>query len=251
MGITSRPKMAFFEYNGKRSDEFGLKIINDQEIISPERKMTFIEVEGVDDDYAIDEKAYKSYSKTFNCIVETQSKYKNVAEQAQAIIAWLNSKPGYSSLSFNAYPDAYWQAMYYEGISISDTVSWRGKAVIQFKVKAKRRLLSGDVKTEVTKGGIVTNPMYLSSKPLIYLEGTGDIKLTFNNNNGNQTLDLKGLNKTITIDCETQQAYRNGQNANAELAAVPDIKLHQGKTTISWTGTITKMLITPRWVTLF
>lgn len=248
---TSRDKIAYFEYNGRKSTDFGLRIVNDQKIISPEKNIEFTNIRGADDDFAIDLNTYKSYVKPFNCVIQIVNGYRNIAEQTQAIVDWLNSAQGYTPLFFNGYPNAYWLAMYYEELSIEDTFSWRGKAVIQFKVKAKRRLYSGDTKVVIASGNSIVNPSFLSAKPLLHVVGTGNITITFANENGNQTLSFKGLKSEIYVDCDTQQAYRGATNANAELVNVPNIQLKKGKTTITWTGTVTKLEITARWVTLF
>jgi len=248
---TSRDNVAYFEYNGRKSTDFGIRIVNDQEIISPEKNIEFTDIRGADDDFAIDLDSYKSYVKPFNCVIQVVNGYRNTAEQAQAIIEWLNSAPGYTPLFFNGYPNAYWLAMYYEELSIADTFSWRGKAVIQFKVKAKRRLYSGETPITLDNGNSIVNPSFLAAKPLLHLVGTGDIKVSFGHDNGNQTLAFKGLKNEIYVDCETQQAYRNGTNANSELVNIPNMQLKKGKTLITWTGAVTKLEITTRWVTLF
>jgi len=91
---TSRDDIAYFKYNGRRSDEFGLIIVNDQKIISPEKNVEFTEIKGADDDFAIDLNTYKSYVKPFNCVIQIVNGYRNIAEQSQAIVNWLNSAPG-------------------------------------------------------------------------------------------------------------------------------------------------------------
>lgn len=93
----------------------------------------------------------------------------------------------------------------------------------------------------------VTNPGTYKSAPRFVIEGTGDVVLTI----GTQIVEIEGLEGGIIIDSEmgdclnlTETAYLNG---HVTIMDDDFPTLQPGANIISWTGTVTKITITPRW----
>ena len=93
----------------------------------------------------------------------------------------------------------------------------------------------------------VTNPGTHKSAPRFIIEGTGDVVLTI----GTQIVEIEGLEGGIIIDSEmgdclnlTETAYLNG---HVTIMDDDFPTLQPGANIISWTGTVTKITITPRW----
>ena len=93
----------------------------------------------------------------------------------------------------------------------------------------------------------VSNPGTHKSAPRFIIEGTGDVVLTI----GTQIVEIEGLEGGIIIDSEmgdclnlTETAYLNG---HVTIMDDDFPTLQPGANIISWTGTVTKITITPRW----
>lgn len=92
------------------------------------------------------------------------------------------------------------------------------------------------------------NPTFFESKPLIRIYGTG----TVNINNDYITIDSSSPFTFIDLDCETMNASSAGNNANQYIEILNDaeITLKPGTNYVAYSGSITKVEITPRWYTI-
>lgn len=95
----------------------------------------------------------------------------------------------------------------------------------------------------LTAPGSITNPATASAAPLLAIEGSGDITLTI----GNQVLELTDLDTGIILDCAAMVAH-DGAMANMSAHMQGDYPtIPPGTSAISWTGSLDKLTITPRW----
>lgn len=96
----------------------------------------------------------------------------------------------------------------------------------------------------------ITNPYNYKSKPLITVEGTGDITLLVND----IPFILRGVNKPLIIDSQIEHVYSetNGvvYNENNKAYSLDFPLLKTGINTIKATGTVTNINVKPRWWTL-
>ena len=93
---------------------------------------------------------------------------------------------------------------------------------------------------------MITNQGLENSKPIITLYGSGDV--TFNLN-GIDVFTVNIDSDYITIDSEKQEAYKNGTLKNRKMNGDFPL-LKPGINTITWTGTLTKIIVDPksRWL---
>jgi phage-related protein len=97
---------------------------------------------------------------------------------------------------------------------------------------------------ETVSGQTVTNAGTVFSLPKIKVEGSGDITLTI----GTKAIQLTGLTDGIIIDSELVDAYDLTATVLMNEQMVGDFPtLPVGTFAVSWTGTVTKVTITPRW----
>lgn len=98
---------------------------------------------------------------------------------------------------------------------------------------------------EITASGTaLTNPYTMESMPRIKVFGNGDITL----NVGRHTVFLTEVQTAIVLDSELLDAFTADETelANSQMdGAFPT--LDPGAQYISWTGAVTKVVITPRW----
>lgn len=118
-----------------------------------------------------------------------------------------------------------------------------GKFTLEFDCKPQRFLKSGEEPIELTTGGAILNRTEFPSKPMLRVYGSaaGTVGI------GGQTITISTINAYVDIDCEIMDAYKGSTNCNGNVSFTDDIVLAPGETTISMTGGITKVEITPRW----
>ena len=99
--------------------------------------------------------------------------------------------------------------------------------------------------TELTASGSISNPGTAPGEPTITVTGSGNINLLI----GQQTVLITGLTGgSVTLDCAAKMAYRGSTNLNGIVTTVGGWpKLQPGSTSVSWTGTVSKVAITGNW----
>ena len=237
---------AYFEYNGRKSSEFGLRIENDISFTSPEADVEFVEVLGKDGELAIDNKRLKGFD--FPVPVRLYAPVgKTVDQVATEISYWLKADIGWKPFYFSGSPDYEYVAMCYQSFSITENLKRNGRAVITFKMKPYK-FLKGQGTLTLTNGQTLTNEGFRASQPLIRVDGTGDITLQ---NNGKDWLKLTDVVNYIKVDSEAMSVYREIGNPMfpkmySTLKPMFPI-LEVGDNTITWEGTVEKVEIEPRW----
>ena len=237
---------AYFEYNGRKSTEFGLRIENKISFTSPEADIEFVEVLGKDGDVAIDHGRLKGFN--FPIAVRLYAPQdKTVDEVATEISNWLKSDIGWKPFYFSGSPDYEYEALMYQAFDIQENLKRNGSAVITFRMKPYKVLRGQKVKT-LTNGETLTNEGFRPSKPLLRIDGSGDITLQ---NNGQDWVKLVDVVNYIIIDSEAMLVYREINNAqnkkfNSTLEPMFPI-LDTGENTITWTGNVDSVQIETRW----
>ena len=90
-------------------------------------------------------------------------------------------------------------------------------------------------------GSYVTNPGNVFSEPVITVTGSGEVTLIV----GMTIVELE-LSGSITIDTPLMEAYSGVMSANSAMSGdFP--KLLPGQNTVSWSGSVSKVLIQPNW----
>lgn len=102
----------------------------------------------------------------------------------------------------------------------------------------------GDV-VVTTSGSMIKGRGYAPSKPLITITGNGDITLSI----GAKSFFINDLAGSITIDSEYPTAYWGDTLMTGKIDDFNDEwpELNPDYTAISWTGSVSRIVITPRW----
>ena len=159
------------------------------------------------------------------------------------VIAWLR---GTGQLRFNNWP-WFWRATIDAPLTLRPAPFNDGwNTTVTFKVQPHRYLYPEAEAFEVENGSFVENPCTGEALPIIQIEGTGDINMMV----GRETLLISNLTQPVTIDCEAKIAY-GGEIETMMTGFISPVEgwpvLNAGSTAISWTGNISRMVITPRW----
>ncbi|MFS1025137.1 distal tail protein Dit [Enterococcus casseliflavus] len=241
----------YFEFNGHKSIDKNLYLLNEMELTIPESDLRFDEVDGRQGAIIYDNEREKDIIKTFPMELKKEAG-KSLFQQVREITHWLKEPKRYSRLLFSEDPDYFYEGIFHSQVRILDR--WRDHfdVALPFRCKPVMFRLDGQTATAHVSGRTLENPEPIESLPVIQFRysGTADATLTIN---GKQFRILRAAGAgVITIDSELGTAYRDGiaNISNAILVQsdgyhVP--QLRAGNNTISFTTQITQMMITPRW----
>ena len=96
--------------------------------------------------------------------------------------------------------------------------------------------------TVTASGTMITNPGSVYSEPILTVTGSGDITLMI----GTTIVELTNISGSIVIDSVLQEAYQGTTLMNDHMNGEFPV-LNLGANAISWTGTVTKVVIQPNW----
>lgn len=118
------------------------------------------------------------------------------------------------------------------------------KFTVPFLCQPLKKAATTEADIELTASGNVTNIGHVASNPLILIEGSGDVVLMI----GLQQLAIDGISTSILIDVELGMAFDAAYSENLSHQVSGDWPtLAVGVNAVSWTGTVSKVTITPRW----
>lgn len=111
-------------------------------------------------------------------------------------------------------------------------------ATITFSVTPAWYKYPAGANITLTASGTITNLGKVAAYPLITVNGTGDINLLV----GSRTVLIDALDGAVTIDCEALMT-------SDPVTPVDDLWpiLTYPTCAVSWTGTVSSVVITPRW----
>ena len=222
-------------------DEIPAHIASTPQIIRAKRKMTTTPIPGTNREVVNMEDAWECYDQPYTLYVgdgsadSVQTAINNVAQKLY--------KKGWQTLVDDNEPD-YFRYAYYQGpFDVENRDTRLGKFKVSFKCRPERFLVSGNTAVSVATGGTISNPTAFDAKPLIHIVGSGSGTLTI----GTATLSFTGIVDYLNVDCEKEDCYRlPAENRNNLMTGTCPV-LKSGSNTVTFTGGITAVSITPRW----
>lgn len=163
-----------FTFDGVTSGSLGVAILGDGAFNAPERDVEMVAIPGRNGDYILDKGRYMNIEVTYPCTLVADS----VADFPQAMAdlrSLLCSKTTYCRLEDDYNPNEYRMAMYKSGLEVDPMVLKAGTFDITFECKPQRFLKSGETAVSVTSGDSITNPTAFTARPLLEVNGYGDI----------------------------------------------------------------------------
>lgn len=229
--------------NDKKSTEIsGLIILTLPPISKPKKRTKKEEIDGVDGD-TVTELGYEAYDKEFN--IGLAHNY-----DVDEVIEYLDAK---GKIVFSNEPDKYYYFEIIDEIDFERLIRFKTAKVkvhVQpFKYCNEQCDKTINITTE--KEVIINNGGNTFAKPIITIYGSGTINLSLNNEQM-FVIDL-GTENQITIDIEKMEAYNQETKLLKNRLVTgnyDNFKLKKSKNIISWTGTITKIVISKysRWI---
>mgnify|MGYP000959018876 FL=1 len=226
----------WFAWNGAKCTDYGIHVLTHPAISRPKERVTTQAVPGRSGTLTITEGdcVYDEFIATCECIAPNPA-------SIPAFSAWLQG-PGV--VMFGNQPTGFYYARVNNQIDFETVVRGRlqRKFTVNFRCQPFLYLLGVEI-IVLTSFGQIANQGTVFAEPVITVEGTGDIDLMV----GEVTLGIAGLVSSITIDVPQRLAYHEGINLTGSLTGDDWPTLPVGSTAISWTGSVSRITITPNW----
>lgn len=240
----STDKNGRFNFAGESSADFGVIISKAPAFDHPTRKAQTFEVPGRNGVILQQENAWADVTRVYNVWLAVDHA-QDLPEKANGFAAWLNSVKGYQKLEDSFEPEVFRLAYFVGGIDISNQLMQYGEAAVSFVCRPERFYKSGDIARALSNGDQIFNPTRFIARPLLHIEGSGDITVSINGESITATVA-----DYINIDCDRLNAYRlPAENMNNKITGTfPTIA--PGVNNVSITGTVTAATIKPRFYTI-
>lgn len=235
--------MSYLIFGGVPSYQVGVVVEHCPSYQAPQRVVTKYTIPGRSGDLTLDTGAYSNVTQTYEVWYKHHGL--NMTEATHAVAKWLLSAQGYQRLEDTYDPDIYRMALFVGPVDFENWMLRRGRATLTFDCQPQRWYKSGELPVTLTSGSVLHNPGQPSS-PLLHVTGNGDGELSV----GDTIIHISGLDGDMMIDCDSQNAYWEAENLNANIQVSQFPVLSAGDTAISWSGGITGVICIPRWWTL-
>lgn len=230
--------MSWIKWKTIHSDTKQVVISVYPSIVRAEERIESVKIPGRSGEvYLQNSAAYDAYVKPCVCMIRPGVDISTVAD-------WLT---GSGDVIFGNEPNFAYEARIINSIPFDQIMRGRQHRTFEvpFYVQPLKKLATAESDIELTvSGGSVSNPGTATSYPQMTLEGTGNITLMV----GQNITTLTGLTEPIILDCAAGIATDGTGTINASYLVGGDWpELVPGANVISWTGTVTKLTIKPRW----
>ena len=230
--------MNYFTYNGTPSYTYNVYVTRYPDYNIPKREVTSVSVLGRNGDLLMDTGAYSNFTKEYELYFNASTS--GFHSSAHNIAMWLNSVGGYARLEDTYDSDVFLMARVSNPEELQNWMNYMGRATLLFDCKPQRFLKTGETEGAITSGVNITND-YMPCYPIFKITGNGTFTL-----NGNSVAVANNLNKTLVLDCETQNAYTGTENRNGDIYITGEFPfLISGTNTVTFNNSTVTMI--PRW----
>ena len=226
----------WFEWNGERCTDYGIHVLEQPPITVPAERVMFTDIPGRSGSLTTVEgdDVYDDLILAAECIIPSSSRISEIA-------GWLK---GAGRVTFANRPGGYYEARVVNQIPFEKILRGNPHRSFSVNFRCKPFWYKADVQdiTLTSSGSSVTNPGSVYSEPVITVFGSGNITLMV----GAQLIELTGVSASITLDSVLQEAYKGTELKNNSMTGEFPV-LKPGANAISWSGSVTKVVIQPNW----
>ena len=226
----------WFDWNSVRCTEYGIHVLTQPDITFPAERVTFTEVPGHSGSLTTlqGEDVYDDMLLSAECIFSDMSRIDEIA-------AYLK---GGGTVTFANRQGGFYYARIVNQIPFARILRGNPHRSFTVNFRCKPFWYAADVQdiTLTASGTMVTNPGSVSSEPVITVHGSGDITLMV----GMTIVELEGVDGNITLDSSLQEAYSGTILMNDKMSGDFPV-LRPGSNAISWTGSVTRVVVRPNW----
>ena len=245
--------MNYFVYNGVSSLDMGLRIESKNVFSAPEYDAAFKSIPGRDGELIVPNYRLPNIQVTYSVFVPARS-IAELSAKITAIKAWLYTEPDrYHELRDTYDAEAFRKAVIRSKLDIEDQLNKIGVFTVSFSCLPYKYLDAGQASVTISEGSGSTrlvNPTAFSSKPLIRINGSGDGTLIVVGRSEITELQIAGISSHLYCDSEQMNFYKGATPMNDAVTADRFPVLTPGDNHFVFSGGITSIAVTPRWVTL-
>ena len=241
--------MNYFEYNGTRSDDMGLRIESKNVFSAPKYDAKFTTIPGRDGELIVPNYRYPNVQVTYTVFVPAKS-ISELSARITAIKAWLYTEPDRYHELRDSYDSSFFRrAVINTQLDIEDQLNKIGTFTVSFSCHPFRFSEEGQTPVSVGNGGTIINPFAFPSKPVIKISGSGDGVLRVINGAIN-LWNITDIENGMLIDSGQMNCYKDAVPLNDRVSGDGFPLLYPGTSHIVYQGGITSVEITPGWCTL-
>lgn len=227
--------MSEITFKGTTSTSKSVTVLKYPEIVKPTLRVETVKVPGRDGELTLSGMpSYEAMVLECECMVPS-------VDKISAAAAWLT---GRGNLILGNDPTYAYDAQVIDEIRFEKIM--RGHAHRRFTVPFLCQPLKKKAETEpnieLTAPGTVVNIGHVPSRPLIKIEGSGNVVLAV----GAYSLSITDISTSILIDSDLGMATTGTVNESYKVSGAWPL-LVVGNNAVGWTGAVTKVTITPRW----
>lgn len=233
-------------FNGTTSDSLRVIVERYPDRPVPERIVQTIRVPGRSGVLTVSE-GWDNVVQDYDVYISAEAQ--GLPSASAGMVAWLLSAEGYHRLEDSYNPGIYRLARLINPQDCINYFNRFGRCTLSFDCMPQRWLTSGEVATTYTADATITNPTAYAAMPLVTVTGSGDVVFSL----GGFTVGITGLDGSITLDSEAQNAYDGSVNLNSivTLADGSFPEINPGSNTLAFvSGSISSISVTPRWFEL-
>lgn len=233
------------------ASSYGIKFQKEIEFEGAEPNVEAVSVPGRNGDILLLDGTYKNVKGTATCYCLSS----NVAASITAVNQWLLADTGYRRLETLHEPEYYRMARVTKGAKLLPRLNKINAFEIELDCMPQKFLKSGETAILVNSGDTITNPTRFLAKPLIVFTVTandGFANISFDGSNF-FTIDISGITPgyTVEIDVEERTVRVNGTlDYDHKSSGAFDWFFLGTSTTITYSGYISNVTLTPRWWTI-
>lgn len=227
-----------FYLDGISCEDYGIVLQGPMEFSGRVPKVTTITIPGRNGDLHIYEGSYGNISGKVKCYILDEYGM----DALYNAVGWLMEKEGYRRLETGEASDFFRLARVVGGPQDALRKGLLAPFDLEFDCDPRVFLKSGEISITVRNGENIINPG-MPSTPLLVVTGSGSGWVTVNGS----TIQFSSIPGSITIDCESQNAYTGIENKNSLITASEFPVMKNGYNLVAWSGGVTGVTITPRW----
>lgn len=230
----------YFTFNGVKSSDYGVWITGAGTYSAPARRYTSYEVAGRNGELTIADGSFEDVNHVYNAFIA-----RDFSDSIEAFRNQMMQSAGKLRLTDSYHTDEYYLARFMDGIDPSVLPAAQGGSFKLTFVRDPRRFLTvGETPITISSADSITNPTLYPANPLIRVYGYGTLTI------GDNVVTIEDYDSTyIDIDSEMKDCYIGDTNYG-HYVSFSDTEfpvLKAGSNSISFSGNITAVTITPNW----
>jgi phage-related protein len=233
--------------------ECGLIVQEKTDFSAPARDVTSQPVPGRNGNLILDNRRFENRQQKYTCVIAPwfASSPAGLAAAAGKLKSILMRNSGYLPLRDDYTPGAFYRASYHSALDIEEILKQTGRVPLLFDCEPFIFTDVGQQAITITAASaVITNPEEYDARPKITINGSGNVTITINNSAGNNAFNLSGITTGTVIDSELMEVYQGTTSANSKMLTPEFPIFTPGSNTIQRTGSVTSLVIIPRWCKL-